>query len=185
MPRLLVPFLAVALGACGSGAVDRVVFEGEGTVAATGLTLVAFEDDDVDGAGQLVEVAVEDSASTRWDLALRGTDVFLNGGAGGPGGAVGVVVDVPYGQVEDALRAEYTYRRDGESPCDGGPARAVCEGDLLTADADPVPGRTLLFRLGDGQGYGKAELLDYDAGAYTLRFTVNPDGSAFSETTDD
>lgn len=187
MPRPLLLALALVVGACGSSGPDRVLFEGAATVAADGpdYTLVALEDPEADGTGAAREVAASDSATTAWDLALRGTEVRLNGGSSGPGGAVGTVVEADYAAVSDALAEAYTYRRDGESPCPAGPPRAVCDGDLFVVapDAGPVPleGRTLLLRLGDGQGYAKVVFERYDAATqtHTFSYTVDPEGSSF------
>ena len=127
-----------------------------------------------------------DSASTRWDIGFRGSDIILNGGTSGPGAAVGVIVPETFLEVTDATLARYTYRRDGESefpavqtpvgPQPGAP-RAVCGGSgngwysytpfpggqggyLL-----PTPGRTLLVRLADNSGYAKINFLSYYQGA--------------------
>ena len=142
--------------------------------------LFSFETGDV--------VAAADSATTRWDVGFRGADdVVLNGGASGPGAAVGVVADVDYAAVVDALADRLVYRRDGEAPCPGGPPRAVCPGDGLVETVGgavvPALGRTLLLRLGDGQGYAKLRVTDVDeaASAVAFEYTVNPEGSAFVE----
>ena len=190
MPRLLLAVFAVALAACGAGAPDPQPFEGAFTVAAPGpdTTLVSFETTGEDAeTGTAVVVDAADAATTRWDLGLLGTQVFLNGGSSGPGGAVGTVVDVAFDAVADALADDYVYRRDGESPCPTGPPRAVCTGDgdglfrTVGEAVEPVPGRTLLLRLGDGQGYAEVAVEAYDAATatYTLRYRVNPDGSSF------
>ena len=130
--------------------------------------------------------------------------MVLNGGSSGPGAGVGVVVDTPFDQVTDALADDFFYRRDGESLCPTGPARAVCTGagdgwfETMALPGGgqavvPIPGQTLLLRLGDGQGYAKVEFRSYYRGApdvgaidaasepgfYTLRFAVDPDGASF------
>ena len=200
------PFLllaALACGACGSSPFDPEPYAGTaadvGGGAGAGVTLFSFGRPTEDSAA--VVGVVEDSASTRWDLGFRGAEVLLNGGTSGPGAGVGVVVDVPFEEVDDALNDEYVYRRDGESPCPSGPPRAVCDGDLFEALAlpgggtalVPIPGRTLLLRLGNGQGYAKVrfqstyrgapDAADLDGsqegGVYTFDYAVNPDGSSF------
>ncbi len=155
-----------------------------------GFTLVSLRNLAPDSAAVSPLVPAGDSATTRWDLALRGTEILLNGGSSGLGAGVGVVLDVPFGAVDDALVDTVSYRRDGESPCPSGPPRAVCTGPSnglfetrTGADGSevvvPIPGRTLLLRLGDGQGYAKVAVESFDDGVYTIRYAVNPDGSSF------
>lgn len=125
-----------------------------------------------------------DSASTQWDIGFRGSDIILNGGTSGPGAAVGVVVEEAFQDVDDAL--SYTLRRDGEAECPAietpagpqpGTSRAVCggsdngwytyvpfpggRGGYLV----PTPGRTLVVRLANNQGYAKINFQSYYQGA--------------------
>jgi len=149
------------------------------------------------------KVSAADSATTAWDLAFRGTEVRINGGSSGPGAGIGVVVALNYLDVDDALLDSVAYRRDGEAPCPSGPARSVCTGaghgwfeTQAVAGGTvvvPIPGRTLLLRLGDGQGFGKVQFISYYRGAptvptaasvpgyYTFDYTIDPDGTAFVE----
>ena len=203
MPRPLLLLAALACGACGSGAFDAEPYAGTAADVEAGegadVTRVSLGRPTEDAAA--VVGVVEDSASTRWDLGFRGAEVLLNGGTSGPGAGVGVVVDVPFEEVDDALHDAYTYRRDGESACPSGPPRAACDGDLFEALAlpgggtalVPIPGRTLLLRLGNGQGYAKVRFLStyrgapnvadldgaQEGGVYTFDYAVNPDGSSF------
>ena len=194
--------------ACGSSAFDAEPYGGVASDVEAGegarVTRYSLGRATADSVTTARVVADSDSATTRWDLGFRGAEVLLNGGASGPGAGVGVVVDVPFEEVTDALNDSYTYRRDGESPCPSGPARAVCTGDgdglferlPLAGGGEavvPVPGRTLLLRLGDGQGYAKVRFLSTyrgapdvatldgseEGGVYTFEYYVNPDGSSF------
>ncbi|MGB3544549.1 HmuY family protein [Rubrivirga sp.] len=127
-----------------------------------------------------------DLASTRWDIGFNGTDIILNGGSSGPGAALGVVVPEAFDDVEDALANDFTYRRDGESPCpdvrgprgtEAGVPRAVCDGtgngwytyvgfpSGRGGYVVPTAGRTLLVRLADGQGYAKVGFTSYYQGS--------------------
>ncbi len=177
------------LSACGSSPVDAEPFEGaEGGIEARGpgFTFVSLRNLAPDSAGVSAIVPAADSATTRWDLAFRGTEILLNGGGSGLGAGVGAVLDVPFDAVADALADTIVYRRDGESPCPSGPARAVCTGpgDGLFETAPgggvtPIPRRTLVLRLGDGQGYAKVAIQSFIDDVYTIRYAVNPDGSSF------
>ena len=142
------------------------------------------------------EVIDPDSADTsiRWDLAFRGTEVLLNSGTSGPGAAVGTFVDTPFENIDTVGIVGFRFRRDGESECAGGEARAVCaepgspfspyvsDGSSGIATADD---RVLVLRTSDGQGYAKVQFTGYvpadpdDPGAggtVTLEYLVNPRG---------
>lgn len=126
-----------------------------------------------------------DSASTRWDIGFRGSEIILNGGASGPGAAVGLIVEDTFTSVTDAQAPSYSYRRDGESECPDvqtpvgpqpGRSLAVCTGSgngwftyvpftgTPGGYAVPTPGRTLLVRLADNSGYAKVNFLNYYQG---------------------
>lgn len=202
MTRWLFLLLAVTVSACSSDD-DPEVFSAEADALPTSgdSTFVLYSLREAGGPTVVGDTA---AATTAWDIGFRGTEVVLNGGASGPGAGVGTVVDTAYVEVDDALNDTFTYRRDGESPCPSGPARAVCTGpgdgwfELLALPGGgevvvPIPGRTLLLRLGNGQGYAKVEFESYYLGApdpggldgeseggfYSFRYTVNPDGSSF------
>ncbi len=203
LPLLLA--LAAALTACGSSPADAEPFEGREDGVETGVgsvVLYSLRNNAPDSAGVAAVIPPADSATTRWDLGFRGTEVLVNGGSSGLGAGIGVVVDVPFDEIDDALLDDATYRRDGESPCPSGPPRAVCTGPgdgwfetQTLADGRevvvPIPGRTLLLRLGDGQGYAKVEFESYyrgapdpveadaQAGVYAFRYAVSPDGTSF------
>ena len=193
MTRPLAVAALLVLAGCSSSDPEAELASGEASALAApagAFSLYAFR---TSGGGaattvRLDLVSPDSAATTAWDLGLRGADVVLNGGTSGPGAGVGVAVDVPFGQVRDARLDAVPYRRDGESACPGGPPRAVCPGDLLAEDPAtgglrPVPGRTLVLRLGDNGGFAKVEVEDYDGdragGVYDVQFTVNPRGPSF------
>lgn len=126
-----------------------------------------------------------DSASTKWDIGFRGSDIIVNGGTSGPGAGVAVIVPETFDEVTEAVLSRYVYRRDGESACPDvqtpagpqpGTPRAVCggagngwytyvpfpggRGGYLV----PTPGRTLLVRLADNSGFAKVNFLNYYQG---------------------
>ena len=196
--RLALPLLAAcALGACDSADPGPgIASETEPTLAAPAgpFSLYALRTSGTGAATTATAVSIpqDSAATTAWDIGLRGTDVVLNGGASGPGAGVGVVVPVPFESVRDARLDAVPYRRDGESACPAGPPRAVCPGDLFTPGAGeprPIPGRTLVLRLGDNRGYAKVVVDGYAGdpagGVYTLRFTVNPQGPSFDPDADE
>ena len=186
----------IALSACSSGdAGPGIATAGDTLAAPAGATsyyALRTSGEGTSTTARAVAVPLDSARTTAWDIALRGVEVLLNGGASGPGAGVGVVEATPFEAVTDARLEVTPYRRDGESPCPTGPPRAVCTGpggpdSWYALDATgavvPVPGRTLVLRLGDNRGFAKVEFLDYagdrGAGTYDIRFTVNPQGPSF------
>jgi len=129
----------------------------------------------------------KDSASTAWDLGFRGTTVIVNGGTSGPGEGRAVLLDQPFEAVLEAP-PDGLLLADGERPCAGGGAYAVCTGSgngwyLYAGNGivKPLPDRTLVVRLAEG-GYAKVRFVDYAiAGAppasrrYTFEHAPLPD----------
>ncbi|RAK69812.1 HmuY family protein [Hymenobacter edaphi] len=133
------------------------------------------------------EVPYADSASTKWDVAFRGTTVLINGGSSGPGqgGA----------QVKTGLFGELTT-----APADGyavdGPTKAIPTGsgngwytyNSATHVISPIAGRVLALRTATGK-FAKLEITNYYQGApatptgtepsgyYSFRYVYQPDGS--------
>ena len=198
MPRLLaLAVLAVALSACSMTDDDSGLRTGEVAALAApaggGFVLYSLRKGAVAGDSLRADgsVVIAADTTTAWDIGFRGTEIVLNGGTSGPGAGVGAVVDVPYERVTGGRLDDVAYRRDGESACPGGPPRAVCAGaasELFTVSDDgsevsPVPGRTLVLRLGDNSGFAKLEVTGYTGdpagGTYAFRYTANVLGSSF------
>ena len=144
-----------------------------------------------------------DSASTLWDIGFRGTDIIVNGGASGPGVGLATVVPEPFEDV--AVATDYTLRRDGDSTCESGPSLAVCTGSgngwytYVPFPGNqggyiiPTPGRTLVVRTADGEGYAKLRFTSYYQGNpapstidfatpgryYTFDYVLNAEGATF------
>ena len=107
-----------------------------------------------------------DSASTTWDLGLRGTEVILNGGESGPGGLTGVLVPMAF---ESVLALPEALVADGEGECPRGAARVVCNGsgngwyEYASNGVQPLPDQTLVIRRPDGSA-AKVRFLSYFLG---------------------
>ena len=110
---------------------------------------------------------VDDSTSTEWDIALQSTNMLINGGTSGPGNGAGYVAELGFEEVA-----------------------MVDDGDLIVDDADagtfavppgsgngwytynsggenyvrPIPGRTIVVRTGDGNGFAKIRIVSYYEG---------------------
>jgi hypothetical protein len=140
-----------------------------------------------------------DSNSTRWDIALAGTTILVNGGTSGPGQGEAQVVTGIFDELTEA--PESGYATDGEggwaiptgsgngwynyTGFDGNPPNAVL----------PLPGRIIVLRTAEGN-YAKLEVLSYYRGNpdpstdsfvdqdvrpagrhYTFQYVVQPNGS--------
>jgi len=134
-----------------------------------------------------------DSASTEWDIALQGTTIRVNGGASGSGDGAAYVAEAAFEEVTevdvDQLETDaddvlaiptgsgngwYTYNANGNNI------------------VRPIPGRTLVIRTADGDGYAKIRIVSYYEGApddpatsdadaryYTFDYVYQPSGTRF------
>lgn len=156
-----------------------------------------------------------DSATTKWDLGFRGTSIIVNGGTSGPGEGAALIATGLFDEF-DSVPESTVLRVDGDaaSSCPGintpagpvpGRPLAICSGsdngwynynqgqNLIS----PIPGRTILVRTADGQGYAKVQIQNYYRDApvtpittggpgdtpdrtYTFRYVLNPNGRTFS-----
>lgn len=140
-------------------------------------------------------IASTDSASTKWDLAFKGTTILTNGGTSGPGKGGAFVYIGLYDGVT-AVHADSTFKTDNA------PTYAITTGsnkgwyvyDGMNNLINPIPGRVLMIRTANGN-YAKVEILNYYKGGvtpsatasdaiksseqryYTFRFTYQPNGS--------
>lgn len=132
-----------------------------------------------------------DSASTAWDVGFRGTTVIVNGGASGPGQGAAVLLEAPFESVTavptDSLVA------DGENDCPRGVGLAVCTGSgngwyLYSENGvTPIPDRTLVVRLAEGEMAVRLRFLRYALGEadadgerprlYTVEYARLPGGT--------
>jgi hypothetical protein len=137
-------------------------------------------------------VAFTDSATNKWDIAMRSTTILTNGGTSGPalGGAFvqrGVSFDT-----YATIPSDSTFRTDLNTT----PAYAIPTGsgngwynyNAATNIISPIPGNIIVVRTATGK-YAKLEILSYykDAPAtptaadvprhYTFRFIYQPNGT--------
>ncbi|MFY7963431.1 MAG: HmuY family protein [Chitinophagaceae bacterium] len=128
--------------------------------------------------GQLI--ANTDSATTKWDIAFRGTTILTNSGTSGPG-AGGAYVQVGLFADVAAVSTDSTFRTDAA------PVYAIRTGsnkgwyvydganNLIT----PIPGRVLMIRTASGK-YAKMEITNYYKGG-TTPATTAPDAIKLGE----
>jgi hypothetical protein len=142
------------------------------------------------------EVPYTDSASTKWDLAFRGTTVLINGGTSGPGqGGAIVATGTSYDAQTTAPTTGYAV--------DGATAKAIPTGtgngwynySSTTYVVSPIADRVLLIRTALGK-YAKLQIQNYYrnapatpnaftdlSGYYTFRYSYQADGSTALTTT--
>ena len=159
-----------------------------------------------------------DSTTTAWDIGFRGSDIIINGGTSGPGNGGAVILEEAFDDVS-TVPATVSFRVDGVDECPtvntpNGPApgtpQAICTGSGngwytyvpfpggFGGYLIPTPGRTILVRAADGEGYAKVRINNYYQGRpepseitdttparyYTFEYVVNEGGQSF-ETEED
>lgn len=118
-------------------------------------------------------VANSDSATTKWDIGLRGTTILTNAGTSGPG-AGGAFVQVG---LFDNLA---TISNDSTFKTDNAPTYAITTGsnkgwyvyDGANNLVTPIPGRVLVIRTANGK-YAKIEINSYYRGGATPAATAS------------
>jgi hypothetical protein len=140
-------------------------------------------------------IASSDSATTKWDIAFKGTTILTNSGTSGPGNGGGFVQIGTFDGVA-SVSADSVFRTDAAPvyaiPTGSGKGWYNYDGanNLLTAS----PGRVLVIRTASGK-YAKLEITNYykkgvtpSASAtddeklhnqryYAFRYTFQPSGS--------
>lgn len=126
-------------------------------------------------------IANADSASSKWDFALRLTTFLVNSNASGPGNGGVILQDALYDNVTMAPASGYAYDTSSSQ-------RAIKDGSWYdynpaTHSFVPKAGKTFIFRTADGH-YAKMELLSvaYEPFVgpvpqrliYNFRFTYQP-----------
>ncbi len=105
------------------------------------------------------EVSKTDSASNKWDFAMRFEKIIVNSGVSGPGQAGVQVTNTPFDQVKEAPQAGYKY--------DTTASQLAVKGDdwytynAQTRSFSPIAGRTFIFRTATNK-YAKLEILSAD-----------------------
>jgi len=121
-------------------------------------------------------IANSDSATSKWDIGLRGTTIITNGGNSGPasGGAF-----VYVGTFDDlkSVPADSVFRIDNAPTSYAirtGSGNGWYSYNGATNIITPIPGRILVIRTASGK-YAKIEIQNYYKGG------VTPDASASDE----
>ena len=133
-------------------------------------------------------VAYTDSATTKWDLAVRGTDILINGGSSGPGQGGAIVKEGLFSEITTAPTTDYKVDAPGALAITKGSGKGWYNYNNTTHVVTPIAGRVLLIRTATGK-YAKVEIVSYykdapatpagtePSGYYTFRYVYQPDGS--------
>lgn len=119
------------------------------------------------------QIASSDSATTKWDIAVRGTTILTNAGTSGPG-IGGAYVHVGLFDDVAAVSTDSTFRQDAA------PVYAIRTGsnkgwyvyDVANNLINPIPGRVLIIRTASGK-YAKMEITNYYKGGVTPATTAS------------
>lgn len=123
-----------------------------------------------------------DSASTKWDIGVRGTTIITNGGTSGPG-AGGAFVYVGTFDGLTAVPTDSTFRVDAAPmsyAITTGSGKGWYNYDGVSALITPLPGRVMVVRTATGK-YAKLEILNYYKGGVTPASTASDNVKMFSQ----
>jgi len=131
-------------------------------------------------------VPVADSATSKWDFAVRFTSLIFNSASSGPGQGGVIVKDATtFDAVTSAPTTGYAY--DTTSAKLAINPNTWYNYDPTTHAFSPKAGRVLIIKTADGSHYAKLELLNVNYGAfagptpttliYKFRYTYKADGS--------
>lgn len=139
-----------------------------------------------------------DSATTKWDLAFKGTSVLTNGGTSGPGNGGAIIKDGIFSEFTSAPSTGYS--EDGSSglaiPTGSGNGWYTYTSTNTPSHAIlPIAGKVIMIRTADGK-YAKVEIQSYYQGKpntttaefadlntrpesrfYNFQFVYQPDGT--------
>lgn len=134
-------------------------------------------------------VANTDSATTQWDIALKGTTILINGGTSGPGQGGAQVMTGVFEEVLEAPTSGWGVDNGTALAIPSGSGNGWYNYNPATMVISPIPGRVLLIRTADGR-YAKLRIVSYykgnpttpdafthEARYYTFDFVFQPDGS--------
>ncbi|SNR79391.1 HmuY family protein [Hymenobacter mucosus] len=134
------------------------------------------------------EVPYTDSATTKWDIAVRGTTILTNGGSSGPGQGGALVQEGLFAEIVAAPTTGYQVDSPTAKAITTGSGKGWYNYNSTTHIVTPIAGRVLLVRTATGK-YAKLEIVSYykdapatptgtePSGYYTFRYVYQPNGS--------
>ncbi|MEO8172823.1 MAG: HmuY family protein [Sediminibacterium sp.] len=135
-------------------------------------------------------VAVSDSATAKWDIAFRSTNIIINGGISGSGAGGAFVQKATTFDNYKTIPADSVFKTDASTAfaVPAGSGNGWYNYDFIANIISPIPGNVLVVRTAGGK-YAKVEILSYykDAPAspaatdvtryFTFRFVYQPNGT--------
>jgi hypothetical protein len=135
-------------------------------------------------------VALADSNTTKWDIAVRSTNIITNSGTSGPGAGGAYVQKAVTFDNFKTIPADSVFRTDASTALaiKTGSGNGWYNYDFNTNIISPIPGNVIVVRTATGK-YAKIEILSYYKGApatpaatdlsryYTFRFVYQANGS--------
>lgn len=110
-----------------------------------------------------------DSNSTAWDIALQGTTIRVNGGTSGPGNGAAYVAEAAFENVVEVDTERLQPDTDEALAISTGSGSGWYNYNANGQNyVRPIPGRTLVVRTADGNGYAKIRVQSYYEGAPDL-----------------
>jgi hypothetical protein len=134
-------------------------------------------------------VPESDSASTNWDIGLKGTTIITNGGVSGLGQGGAYVVNGIFGEMK-ILDASAPFAADSNESLaiPTGSGNGWYNYNSQNNQISPIAGKVIFVRTADGN-FAKMEILSYykdrpstitrttPSRYYTFRYIYQPDGS--------
>lgn len=137
--------------------------------------------------GDTVDVA--DSATTKWDIAFKSTQIIFNSGVSGPGNSAASLQTGLFDEIS-SVSDTITFKQDSQTELVLSSGKSWYNYNDETHIITPLPGKVLVIRTADGK-YAKLEVISYYKGAptsptdyrtltsryYTFRYVYQSDGS--------
>lgn len=131
-------------------------------------------------------IAHADSATTKWDIGLKGSEIIINSGVSGPGTTGAFIYTGLFGELLE-IPADSTFHTDLSGSLAIG--KAWSSYDPVGMILNPKPGRVLVIKTSSNH-YVKMEILSYyknapiapnafrdEARYYTFKYTIQRNGT--------
>lgn len=112
-------------------------------------------------------VTPSDSASDKWDFAIRFARIIVNSQASGPGQAGVIMKDGIFSQIDSAPATGYAF--DTTQTRLAIPDGSWYDYNVRTHAFIPKAGKVFIFRTGNGKNYAKMQFLSVDYAPFTGR----------------
>ncbi len=140
-------------------AADPTTISGTGQPVATGkFSFFSFKNGIVPNS---------DSATTKWDLAFRGTTILTNSGSSGPGIGGAIVNDALFTDIKAAPATGYAQDSKTAFAIPTGSGKGWYTYNPITTVISPTAGKIIVVKTADGK-YAKMEILSYYKGSPTM-----------------